>query len=93
MAGGTSPAVMNLVSEDVQIVIAVEESASGRIQVGQPATITVAAYPDETFTGKIALIAPVADPVARTFEVTVYPDDPAHKLRPGMFADVVLETN
>ncbi len=93
MAGGTSPAVMNLVSEDVQIVIAVEESASGRIKVGQPATITVAAYPDQTFTGKVGLISPIADPVARTFEVTVYPDDPGHKLRPGMFADVVLSSD
>jgi multidrug resistance efflux pump len=87
---GGSP-LLTLVSEDVQVVFSIEESLYSRVKVGQAVTLSVAAYPNESFTGKVAIISPVADPVARTFEVTVYPDDPEHKLRPGMFADVTME--
>jgi multidrug efflux pump subunit AcrA (membrane-fusion protein) len=89
LAGATP--LMALVSEDVQIVFAVEDVLYNQVKAGQPVTLAATAYPDETFAGKIAFVAPVADPVARTFEVTVYPDDPEHKLRPGMFADVTVE--
>jgi multidrug efflux pump subunit AcrA (membrane-fusion protein) len=94
MAGGPTagaPPLLTLVSEDAQVVFSIEESLYSQVKVGQAVTLSVTAYPGETFTGKIATIAPVADPVARTFEVTVYPDDHEYKLRSGMFVVVTLE--
>ena len=59
---------------------------------GQPATIRVEAYPDRTFQGTIAFIAPELDPSTRTVAVTVRPDNTPDNgqglLRPGMSATV-----
>jgi RND family efflux transporter MFP subunit len=90
VAPGATP-IVSLISEEVQITFGAEESLVGQLSIGQPAILTVAAYPGETFTGRVAIIAPVADLTTRTFAITVYPEDPNHKLRPGMFADLALE--
>jgi len=38
----------------------VAESDIARIQVGQPVTVTTSAFPDQTFKGKVRLVAPEA---------------------------------
>ena len=90
MAGpGTALAV--IFSDDVKIVIPVEESRFGDVHVGQPVVIRVDAYPDRTFDGQIAEIAPTFDHATRTVQVTVKATgDGAADLRPGMFATVQL---
>jgi RND family efflux transporter MFP subunit len=52
----------------------------------------VPAYPDETFTGSIAAIAPAVDQKTRSASVRIAPQDPAGKLRPGMLATVSIVT-
>ena len=90
MAGpGTALAV--IFSNDVKIIIPVEESRFGDVSVGQPVVIRVDAYPDRTFDGQIAEIAPTFDHATRTVQVTVKATgDGAADLRPGMFATVQL---
>jgi multidrug resistance efflux pump len=90
MAGpGTALAV--IFSDDVKIIIPVEESRFGDVRVGQPVVIRVDAYPDRTFDGQIAEIAPTFDHATRTVQVTVKAaGDGAADLRPGMFATVQL---
>ena len=54
------------------------------------AVIRVDAYPDRTFTGVIAYIAPELDATTRTVQVAITPDDADGLLRPGMSATVQL---
>jgi len=83
--------VFELLSNEVKIVINVDEFSLGQIQVGQPATIRVNTYPDRTFAGEISLIAPQLNAATRTAEVTIRPTADATELSPGMFANVTLE--
>jgi Cu(I)/Ag(I) efflux system membrane fusion protein len=70
----------------------VYEQQLGLVREGQAALATVDAFPGETFTGKVEFIQPHLDPTTRTVEVRYALDNPGHRLRPGMFATVTLET-
>ena len=59
---------------------------------GEEAEATVEAYPNRTFTGKLALIYPQLDAATRTDRVRIELDNPQHELRPGMFATVRINT-
>jgi membrane fusion protein (multidrug efflux system) len=48
----------------------------------------VPAYPDQTFTGTVATVAPGVDPKTRTATVLIQPQDDSGKLKPGMLAQV-----
>jgi len=88
MAGpGTALAV--IFSNEVKIVIPVEESRSQDVRVGQPVAIRVDAYSDRAFDGQVSAIAPTFDLATRTVQVTLKPTgDAAKDLKPGMFATV-----
>ena len=75
-----------LMSPDVEIVVAVEETRLADLAVGKPATIRVDAYPDREFAGEVVQIAPTLDPATRTVKVTIRPLDGDGALLPGMFA-------
>jgi multidrug efflux pump subunit AcrA (membrane-fusion protein) len=60
------------------------------VRVDQRAMIRTAAYPDETFAGKVVLVSPEVDEKTRTVEVRIESESP--KLKPGMFADVEIVT-
>lgn len=79
-----------LLSPDVEIAVAVEETRLPDLRLGQPATIRVDAYPGQEFPGEVAIIAPTLDPATRTVQVTIRPSGEAGALRPGMFATVEL---
>ena len=76
-------AVASIISEQVELVLGVEESQVGAIRVGQGAQVRVASYPDTVFGARVALIAPAADPKSRTFQVRVRPEEADGRLRPG----------
>ena len=88
VAAGTPLAV--LLSPTVEIVISVEETRLSELRLGQPAEIRVDAYPDQTYMGEVAIIAPTLDPTTRTVQVTIRPTADASGLAPGMFARVTL---
>lgn len=82
--------IVQLVSRDVEIVLQVEEARIGQLQTGQPAQVTVVAYPGQPIPAQVASVAPTADPRSRTFLVRILPNDPEGKLRDGMFAQVTV---
>ena len=82
--------IFEIVSNEVKIVIAVEETRLAELSVGQPAAIRVNAYPDRTFAGEIVTLAPELNAATRTAEVTLRAQDDAGLLAPGMFATVEL---
>jgi RND family efflux transporter MFP subunit len=57
--------------------------------LGRPVTVMTDALPSESFTGRVAQIAPAADPRTRAFSVEVTVDDPKG-LKPGMIVTITV---
>jgi cobalt-zinc-cadmium efflux system membrane fusion protein len=61
------------------------------VTTGQRATITVAAYAQERFQGRVTYLSDVIDPSTRTVKVRVSVANPGVRLKPEMFASVALD--
>ena len=59
---------------------------------GNAVRIELDALPGETFEGTVGFIDPVVDEQTRTARVRVEVDNPDGRLRPGMFAEAVVQT-
>ena len=70
----------------------VQEKDIHYVHNGDSASATFAAYPNETFRGKVLFVADVLDPDTRTAKVRVAFNNEDGRLRPAMFATVVLKT-
>ncbi|MEP6757224.1 MAG: efflux RND transporter periplasmic adaptor subunit [Chthonomonadales bacterium] len=73
----------------------VPEESSRYFYLGQPATVTVDALPNKTFSGKVVQINPSADAQSRQFLVRIGLENAANELKAGMYAHVhaVLNTD
>lgn len=67
---------------------AVPEAMAGQLKPGQSATATLAAFPGEQFTGRVAAILPDVQAESRTLTVRIELPNRGGRLRPGMFATV-----
>ncbi|MCQ2058495.1 MAG: efflux RND transporter periplasmic adaptor subunit [Bacteroidaceae bacterium] len=74
----------------VKMLIDVSETFFSKVAVGNKVSITVDAYPGETFQGKVSLIYPIVNASTHTFTVEVMIENKDEKLRPGMFARASL---
>jgi RND family efflux transporter MFP subunit len=74
----------------LQVDAFVDETDIGKVKLGQSCTVTVDAYPDQTFTGRVFKIASAATMQANvvTYDVSVKVKDPQHLLKPDMTATV-----
>jgi HlyD family secretion protein len=106
--GETAPAgspvltVRNL--DDRWVRIYVREDEVGRISIGQDVSITADSYPDRTYTGRVVFLSSEAEFTPRNVQTTeervklVYrvkvqiTGDPSHDLKPGLAADVRIDT-
>jgi len=64
-----------------------------RVRPGQEVKLTVTAFPQSTFTGKVILINSVVDPDRRTVKVRTEVANPDGRLKPDMFANVQIVTD
>ena len=87
--------------DKVTLTVYVPEDQLGRVQIGQPVTVTVDAYPGRTFLGMVTSVASQAEftpknvqtreeRVNMVFGVKVELVSPDHALKPGMPADAVF---
>ena len=67
------------------------ESDLARIKLKQEVSLRVETFPGELFKGKVSFIDPVVDPRMRTARVRVEVSNKDGRLRPGMFAEAVLD--
>ncbi|BAM04414.1 efflux RND transporter periplasmic adaptor subunit [Phycisphaera mikurensis] len=74
----------------VWVQVTLYESQLSGVEVGQPATLTVASLPGETFEGELSFIDPTLDPRTRAVQARLVFENPGNRLKPGMFADVTL---
>ena len=70
---------------------AVPEAIAGHLRIGTPVTATLAAFPGESFRGRIGAILPQAEATTRTLTVRVELANRGGRLRPGMFASVQFD--
>lgn len=79
----------------MQIETSVDESDISRVRLGQPVTFTVDAYPNASFTGSVTQVrnAPITVSNVVTYVVVVGVDNKDLRLKPGMTANVAIETN
>jgi cobalt-zinc-cadmium efflux system membrane fusion protein len=70
----------------------VDESDTAAYRIGQPVKVSLMAYPGRTFTGKISRISASVDPNIHRLLVRSEVPDSNHELKPGMFANFVIET-
>jgi len=66
----------------------VPESSIRFIEVGERLEISLAAYPGETFIGRVKRISDTVDPQTRTVKVRAELDNPRGKFRPEMFGRI-----
>jgi cobalt-zinc-cadmium efflux system membrane fusion protein len=64
-----------------------------RVRPGQEVKLTVTAFPESTFSGKVILINSVLDPETRTVKVRTEVANPDGRLKPDMFANVQIVTD
>lgn len=74
----------------VRLVANIVEKDLRRVGQGDPARVEVDAFPGETFTGRVARVAPVLDPATRTAQIEVEIANQSYRLKPGMYARVNL---
>ena len=74
----------------VRLVASLVERDFRRVRAGTAAAVEVDAFPGEQFNGVVARVAPVFDPQTRTAQMEIEVPNPTGRLKPGMYARVVL---
>ncbi|HEY4272208.1 MAG TPA: efflux RND transporter periplasmic adaptor subunit [Candidatus Udaeobacter sp.] len=77
---------------DVWVDAEVYEYELSLIKVGQKGSINVDAYPGKTFEGEISFIYPYLQNKTRTAKVRLVLRNPDELLKPGMYANVTIES-
>jgi len=69
---------------------AVPEVQAGAVKIGQSASAMLAAFPGESFKGRVIAILPTTQADSRTLTVRMELANRGGRLRPGMFGNVML---
>jgi HlyD family secretion protein len=93
-ASMTTPTIFTIAEDlrKMQVNTNVSEGDVGRLEVGQPTTFTVDAFPGRTFKGVISQIRNAATVVSNvvTYDAVIDVDNSDLKLRPGMTANATV---
>jgi cobalt-zinc-cadmium efflux system membrane fusion protein len=88
---GNLPAPYTVTNVSIKWMLAdVAESDIPLFRVGQPVQVTVTAYSDRVFHGKISKIYAAVDPDTHRATIRSEIADPRNELRPGMLANFVI---
>lgn len=88
----TAPLMTVADLSDIWVTANVQEKDIHYVHRGDAAVATFAAYPTESFQGKVLFVADVLDPDTRTAKVRIAYPNKDGRLRPAMFANVILKT-
>ncbi|MET3037537.1 efflux RND transporter periplasmic adaptor subunit [Chryseobacterium sp. NRRL B-14859] len=78
----------------MQVRASVDEADIGNVKVGQKATFTVDAFPDETFNGQVSEVRlhPTVSSNVVNYTTIINADNSSLKLKPGMTANITIYT-
>ena len=88
--GGASPVLVVEQINPVKLIVNVSENNFPKVKKGDKVSIKLDVYGDEEFEGKVDLIYPTIDASTRTFPVEVKVANSNQRIRPGMFARVIM---
>lgn len=88
MAGQTLAEINGLGT--VWINAAIPEALAGQVRAGAPVSVTLAAFPGQTFAGRVSAILPEIQGETRTLTARIELSNRDGRLKPGMFATVQL---
>ena len=87
----TNTAIASVVEiSRLKLVVNVVEKDLRMVNAGDVGIVEVDAYPGETFSGRIARVAPVLDPATRTATIEIEIPNRDNRLKPGMYARITL---
>ncbi|HYX41646.1 MAG TPA: efflux RND transporter periplasmic adaptor subunit [Pyrinomonadaceae bacterium] len=75
-----------LLTNPLKLQLQVPEGDAPKVHVGMSVSLSVDAYPDRKFAGRVSAINPAIDPTSRSVTVEAEVDNPDNALRAGMFA-------
>jgi len=87
---GGGPVLSEARIDKLRVYIYVPEREASLVRVGQPATLTLRAFPGQTFPVRVTRFASSLDLATRTMLTELDMDNPGHRLYPRMYADVTL---
>src|SRR4051812_32535645 len=87
-AGAPVPMLRVVENSRLRAVVPVPEAYTSGLKIGTEITFTVAAYPGQTFSGKVARIAQAVDVNTRTMAVELDVANPDGRLASGSFCQV-----
>ena len=95
MVKDTTPILTLMDVTEMKMVVNVIEREFIYLRKGQSVKITVTAFPDRSFTGRIDIINPALELQSRTAEIQISIPNPGFVLKPGMFgrAEIILRTS
>jgi len=73
---------------DVWVLAQIFQNDASKIKPGDPAEVTLDAYPNAVFRGRVDYVLPQLDTATRTLPVRLVFPNPGLKLRPGMYVNV-----
>lgn len=95
-AGFETPTLFTIAKNltDMQVIADVDEADIGQVKEGQSVTFTVDAYPDDVFNGDVQQVRLEATTTSNvvTYEVVITAPNPDLKLKPGLTANVTINT-
>lgn len=90
----TGTPLLRIVDEkNLEVVVDFDEKKLAEIKISQPVYITLDAYPEKTFEGKVSEIAPSINAEAGTVEVKIDFSEIPDFVKPDMTADVNILTS
>lgn len=93
MVSPTVPVISIVNLDTVAVQANVGEDQVNAIQVGQKLMVKVSSVREEPFTGTVTNIAQAASSATKAYPVKIVIENPQHILKPGMFAEVTLNTS
>lgn len=91
MTGSQPILTVGQLSPVVKVLIGVSENDMALVKAGMPVTVTLDAFPGESFGGTVNRIYPTVDTSTRTFQAEVRIANPSERIKPGMFARVSFD--
>lgn len=74
----------------VKMLVAISETDYTKVSKGDKATLTLDAFPGQSFAGTVVRLYPVIDPASHTFSAEIQVPNNDRLLRPGMYAKVTI---
>jgi cobalt-zinc-cadmium efflux system membrane fusion protein len=92
-AGGSTDALFTITDlSHVFFVANIPETAIARVDVGDPETVRMLAFPGRTFDARVRYIAPTVDPATHRIFVRSEVENSDGSLKPGMFGNMTIAT-